>query len=108
MRGSCCEALKTLGPRLGAHQKSAMAVARYLDSHDKVDHVYYPGLESHPQHALAKKQQFGFGAMMSFDVKGGRPEAERVMENLQVFQLAESLGGVESLVEYRKRCHTPR
>ena len=83
-----------------AHQKGAMAVARFLAAHPKVAHVYYPGLETHPQHALAKKQQKGFGAMLSFDVQGGRPEAERVMENLKVFQLAESLGGVESLVEY--------
>ena len=83
-----------------AHQKGAMAVARFLAKHPKVEHVYYPGLESHPQHELAKRQQKGFGAMLSFDVKGGRPEAERVMENLKLFQLAESLGGVESLVEY--------
>lgn len=92
--------VKTLGPRMEAHQKGAMAVARFLAAHPKVEHVYYPGLETHPQHALAKRQQKGFGAMLSFDIKGGRPEAERVMENLLVFQLAESLGGVESLVEY--------
>jgi len=92
--------IKTLGPRMEAHQKGAMALARYLDKHPKVERVYFPGLESHPQHALAKAQQKGFGAMMSFDVKGGRPEAERVLNNLQLFLLAESLGGVESLVEY--------
>ncbi len=92
--------IKTLGPRMEAHQKGAMALARYLDKHPKVERVYFPGLESHPQHALAKAQQKGFGAMMSFDIKGGRPEAERVLNNLQLFLLAESLGGVESLVEY--------
>lgn len=92
--------IKTLGPRMEAHQKGAMALARYLEKHPKVERVYFPGLESHPQHALAKAQQKGFGAMMSFDIKGGRPEAERVLNNLQLFLLAESLGGVESLVEY--------
>lgn len=92
--------IKTLGPRMEAHQAGAMALARFLDKHPKVERVYFPGLESHPQHALAKAQQKGFGAMLSFDVKGGRPEAERVLNNLQLFQLAESLGGVESLVEY--------
>jgi O-succinylhomoserine (thiol)-lyase len=92
--------IKSLAPRMEAHQKGAMAVAHYLAKHSKVEHVYYPGLESHPQHALAKTQQKGFGAMLSFDIKGGRPEAERFLNNLQVFQLAESLGGVESLIEY--------
>lgn len=92
--------IKTLGPRMEAHQKGAMALAQFLDQHPRVERVYYPGLETHPQHALARSQQKGFGAMLSFDVKGGRPEAERVLNNLQVFQLAESLGGVESLVEY--------
>lgn len=92
--------IKTLGPRMEAHQKGAIELARFLDKHPKVERVYYPGLETHPQHALAKSQQKGFGAMLSFDVKGGRPEAERVLNNLQLFQLAESLGGVESLVEY--------
>lgn len=92
--------IKTLGPRMEAHQRSAMAVARMLAEHPKVDRVYYPGLESHPGHELAKKQQDGFGAMLSFDVKGDGAFAERVMQNVKLFQLAESLGGVESLVEY--------
>lgn len=92
--------IKTLGPRMEAHQKSAMAVARALAEHPKVERVYYPGLESHPGHELAKKQQDGFGAMLSFDVKGNGADAERVLENFKLFQLAESLGGVESLVEY--------
>ena len=92
--------VKTLGPRMEAHQKAAMAVARMLEEHPKVDRVYYPGLVSHPQHELAKKQQDGFGAMLSFDVKGDGAFAEKVLERFKLFQLAESLGGVESLVEY--------
>ncbi|WP_437223336.1 trans-sulfuration enzyme family protein [Planctomicrobium sp. SH661] len=92
--------VKTLGPRMEAHQRGAMALARMLDEHPQVEHVYFPGLESHPQHALAKKQQAGFGAMLSFDLKGGRPEVEKMLAKLKMFQLAESLGGVESLVEY--------
>jgi cystathionine beta-lyase/cystathionine gamma-synthase len=92
--------VKTLGPRMEAHQKGALALARMLASHPAVDRVYYPGLETHPQHALAKRQQRGFGAMLSFDVKRDGQQAEKVMTSLQLFQLAESLGGVESLVEY--------
>ncbi len=92
--------VKTLGPRMEAHQRGAMALARFLDSHPQVDRVYYPGLTDHPQHELAKRQQTGFGAMLSFEVKGGRPSVERVVSKLKLFQLAESLGGVESLIEY--------
>ena len=92
--------VKTLGPRMEAHQRGAMAVARMLAEHPAVQHVYYPGLETHPQHALARRQQSGFGAMLSFDIKGGRPAVEKVLSRLQLFTLAESLGGVESLIEY--------
>lgn len=92
--------VKTLGPRMEAHQRGAMALARMLDEHPKVEHVYFPGLESHPQHALAKRQQDGFGAMLSFDLQGGRPAVEKMLARLKMFQLAESLGGVESLIEY--------
>ncbi len=92
--------IKTLGPRMEAHQRGAMALARMLHEHPAVERVYYPGLESHPHHALAKRQQDGFGAMLSFDVRGGRPAAEKVFDRLRLFALAESLGGVESLVEY--------
>ncbi len=92
--------IKTLGPRMEAHQRGAMALARMLSEHSQVTHVYYPGLETHPQHELAKQQQRGFGAMLSFDVKGGREVAERVMMKTQLFQMAESLGGVESLISY--------
>lgn len=92
--------VKTLGPRMEAHQRGAMALAKALHEHPQVEHVYYPGLPDHPQHALAKKQQRGFGAMLSIDVKGGRPAVEKILSKLKLFQLAESLGGVESLIEY--------
>ena len=90
--------VKTLGPRMEAHQKSAMAVAKFLDQHPSVERVYFPGLESHPQHALAKQQQYGFGAMLSFEVKGDKTDTERVCTKTKLFMLAESLGGVESLI----------
>ena len=92
--------VKTLGPRMEAHQKGALALAQMLDRHPAVERVYFPGLESHPQHELAKQQQYGFGAMMSFDVKGGRPAAEHVFAQAKLYSLAESLGGVDSLFEY--------
>jgi O-succinylhomoserine (thiol)-lyase len=92
--------VKTLGPRMDAHQRGAMAVAQMLAEHPQVDRVYYPGLESHPHHELAKRQQRGFGAMVSFDIKRDKAQAEKFFTNLKVFTLAESLGGVESLVAY--------
>jgi O-succinylhomoserine (thiol)-lyase len=92
--------IKTLGPRMEAHQRAAMAVANMLQEHPRVERVYYPGLPSHPHHELAKQQQQGFGAMLSFDVKGGRTAAEKVLKNTHYFLLAESLGGVESLISY--------
>jgi len=92
--------VKTLGPRMDAHQRGAMAVAEMLAAHPRVERVYYPGLPEHPGHELAKRQQSGFGAMLSFDVKGTRADAERVLYGTKLFQLAESLGGVESLIAY--------
>ncbi len=92
--------VKTLGPRMEAHQRGAMALAEFLAKHPRVEKVYYPGLKSHPQHELAQRQQRGFGAMLSFDLRGGRPAVEQVLARLKLFQLAESLGGVESLIEY--------
>ena len=83
-----------------AHERSAMALARMLDDHPRVGTVYYPGLESHPQHELARRQQDGFGAMLSFELQGGRDAAERVLTTTKLFLMAESLGGVESLVSY--------
>lgn len=92
--------VKTLSVRMEAQQATAMKIARFLDAHPLVETVYYPGLESHPQHELAKRQQDGFGAMLSFDVKDGRPVAERVCMNTKFFDVAESLGGIESLISF--------
>jgi O-succinylhomoserine (thiol)-lyase len=92
--------IKTLGLRMEAHQRGAMVLAKMLSEHPKVERVYYPGLPSHPQHELAKRQQRGFGAMLSFDVRGGRAQAEKVLTGTRYFQMAISLGGVESLMEY--------
>lgn len=92
--------VKTLGPRMEAHQRGAQALAEFLEGHPRVERVYYPGLASHPQRALALSQQHGMGAMLSFDLRGGRPAVEQVVAKLKLFQLAESLGGVESLIEY--------
>ncbi len=92
--------LKTLPLRMRQHDASGREVAKFLSKHPKVARVAYPGLESHPQHALAKEQMHGFGGMMTMDVKGGLAEAKRVLENVKIFSLAESLGGVESLIEH--------
>eukprot|EP01027_Heterolobosea_sp_BB2_P025269 GEZU01038776.1.p1 GENE.GEZU01038776.1~~GEZU01038776.1.p1 ORF type:complete len:422 (-),score=159.06 GEZU01038776.1:109-1308(-) len=92
--------LKTLPLRMQQHEKNATAVAKFLEAHPKVDKVLYPGLPSHPQHEIAKKQMRGFGGMITFFIKGGLPQAKTFLENLKVFALAESLGGVESLAEH--------
>lgn len=92
--------LKTLAVRMQAHEKNAKAVAKFLETHPKVAKVIYPGLESHPQHAIAKSQASGFSGMITFLIKGGLPEARKFLENVRVFALAESLGGVESLIEH--------
>jgi cystathionine gamma-synthase len=92
--------LRTLFPRMRQQQASAAAIARFLDGRPGVAAVHYPGLESHPGHALAGRQQDGFGAMLSFELEGGAPAARRFAEALWVFTLAESLGGVESLVAH--------
>jgi cystathionine gamma-lyase len=96
----CLRSLKTLPLRMKAHQINAMAIAKFLENHPKVEKVIYPGLESHPQHALAKEQMHGFGGMITFHIKGGLESARKFLENVNVFSLAESLGGVESLVEH--------
>ncbi|MEZ6125125.1 MAG: aminotransferase class I/II-fold pyridoxal phosphate-dependent enzyme [Planctomycetaceae bacterium] len=93
--------VKTLGCRMEAQQASAMKIARFLDQHPLVERVYYPGLESHPQHELATRQQKGFGAMLSFDVKDGFPVAERVCLQTKLFDVGVSLGGIESLISFR-------
>lgn len=92
--------LKTLAVRMERHAQSALAIAQMLEKHPKVEKVIYPGLESHPQHALAKKQMMGFGGMITFFIRGGLPEARSFLEKVKVFTLAESLGGVESLIEH--------
>ncbi len=92
--------LKTLALRMRQHCQSAQEIAEYLDAHPKVEQVYYPGLESHPQHELARTQMNGFGGMVSAVLEGGLPESTKFLENCQLFALAESLGGVESLIEH--------
>ncbi len=95
MRGT-----KTLHVRMDRHESNARTIADWLSRHPQVEKVIYPGLESHPQHALAKKQARGFGAMISFVLKGGLDESRRFLSACQIFTLAESLGGVESLIEH--------
>lgn len=92
--------LKTLPVRMKAHGESAQHLAEWLEKHPKVSKVIYPGLKSHPQHALAKEQMSGFGGMLSFYVKGGLEEAQALLRKVKLFTLAESLGGVESLIEH--------
>jgi len=92
--------LKTLHLRMRQHQENAIKIAKFLEKNDKVEQVIYPGLESHPQHLLAKKQARGFGGMLSFKIKGGFEEANAFLQNIKIFTLAESLGGVESLAEH--------
>ena len=90
--------VKTLAIRMEKHASNAQKIAEFLETHPKVSKVHYPGLPSHPQHALAKKQMSGFGGMMAMEVKGGANEAKTVAGSTEVFLLAESLGGVESLI----------
>jgi cystathionine gamma-synthase len=91
--------VKTLGVRMERHCANARAVAEFLSSHPSVDRVYYPGLASHPGHDVAAKQMSDYGGMVSFTLKGGTGAARKVCEATEVFTLAESLGGVESLIE---------
>lgn len=92
--------LRTLQVRMRQHQENAQAVAHLLDGHPAVDRVHYPGLEHHPQHRLAVRQQRGFGGIVSLDLAGGKPAVRRFLQGLSLFSLAESLGGVESLVAH--------
>jgi len=91
--------LKTLHLRMRAHNESALELARWLERDSRIEAVIYPGLKSHPQHALAKRQMNGFGGIISVRVKGGKTKARRMLERCELFALAESLGGVESLIE---------
>lgn len=90
--------MRTLTLRMAKHSENGMAVAEFLEDHPRVERVYYPGLKSHPQHDLARKLLRDFGGMVSFEVKGGRKEAEKVLASFELFAMATSLGGVESLV----------
>jgi cystathionine gamma-synthase len=92
--------VRTLQPRLKEHQANALAMARYLHDHAFVEKVYFPGLPSHPGHELARRQQRGFGAMLSFELAGGESSARVFVDGLRYFSLAESLGGVESLIAH--------
>ena len=94
--------IRTLHARIRQHEESATVLANILVDHDAVDRVYYPGLESHPGHDIAARQQSGFGGMVSFEIDGGEVAIRAFINSLQYFSLAESLGGVESLV-----CHPP-
>jgi cystathionine gamma-synthase len=91
--------LKTLGVRMERHCSNATAIAEFLSGHPSVEHVYYPGLKGHPGHEVAASQMSDFGGMVSFTLKGGTGAARKVCESTKVFTLAESLGGVESLIE---------
>lgn len=92
--------IKTLVPRMALHETNARAIAEYLTKHPRVSKVYYPGLPGHPHHATAKAQQKGFGGMVSFEVKGTIDDVHRLLRGVKVFALAESLGGVESLIDH--------
>ena len=95
--------IKTLKMRMEAHEANAKKIAAFLESSGRVERVYYPGLKSHPQYKLAKRQMHGFGGMVSFEIKGGLKAVERFIDRSKLFLLAESLGGVESLL-----CYPPR
>jgi len=92
--------IKTLAIRMERHAENALKIAQFLENHPKVRKVIYPGLSSHPQHELAKKQMTGFGGIITFFIKGGLEAARRFLERVKIFSLAESLGGVESLIEH--------
>jgi len=92
--------LKTLHLRMKAHCEGAGELAPWLEKHPSIERVIYPGLKSHPQHALAKRQMDGYGGIISVEIKGGLKKARRMLERCELFALAESLGGVESLIEH--------
>jgi cystathionine gamma-lyase len=92
--------IKTLALRMKRHEENASELAVFLEKHPRVDKVIYPGLPSHPQHEVAKRQMKGYGGMLTFFLKGDISNARKFLENVKVFSLAESLGGVESLVDH--------
>jgi cystathionine gamma-synthase len=99
--------IRTLAVRMRVHCANAMAVARFLESHERVEVVHYPGLPSHPRHEVAARQMSDFGGMLSFRVSGGREEALAVAARTHFFRRATSLGGVESLIEHRASSEGP-
>ena len=99
--------IRTLAARMRVHSENAMRVARFLASHPRVEAVFYPGLESHPGHAIAREQMSAFGGMLSFLVRGGRADALAVAAKTRIFLRATSLGGVESLIEHRNSSEGP-
>ncbi len=99
--------IRTLSARMRVHSENAMAVARFLSAHDRVEAVYYPGLESHPRHEVARRQMSAFGGMLSFLVRGTRADALAVAARTRLFIRATSLGGTESLIEHRNSSEGP-
>ena len=99
--------IKTLSYRIKGHVHNAQILAEYLEKHPKIENVMYPGLSSHPQHHIAKDQMKNFGGMLSFCVKGGSDEARKVVNKLNIFTQATSLGGVETLIEHRASVEGP-
>ncbi|HKG06874.1 MAG TPA: aminotransferase class V-fold PLP-dependent enzyme [Pedobacter sp.] len=99
--------IKTLPYRMRGHSANGLALAQYLQKHAKIEAVYYPGLETHPQHDIAKRQMSGFAGMLSVLVKGGEAQARKVVNNVKLFAQATSLGGVESLIEHRASVEGP-
>ena len=100
--------IKTLAIRMKEHEKNAMEVAKFLESHPKVKTTFYPGLPSHPQHELAKTQAEGFGGMIAFELKGGLEAGKVLMNNIEIFHLAVSLGTVDSLIQHpASMTHSP-
>lgn len=91
---------KTLSERMERQSESAMEIALFLEDHEKVDYVIYPGLASHPQHELSKTQASGFGAMVAFEVQGGVEAGKKLMDSVELWTLAENLGAVESLITH--------
>lgn len=92
--------LKTLGIRMKQHEQNALKIARFLESHSKIECVYYPGLKSHPQHELSVKQASGFGGVIAFELKGGVEAGKKLMHSIELIKLAVSLGAVDSLIEH--------
>ena len=92
--------IKTLGVRMDRHCENAMEIAMFLDKHEMIEKVLYPGLKNHPEHELAKTQMKNFGGMISFNVKGGFEAGKKLMDNVKLISLATSLGNVDSLIQH--------